>query len=356
MFENLELGVGVKDFNPFENRRIVPCIDSYRDSNGIGFFHDSDEEHGNTSDLKVETSAILYDIPKSPMLSILQLRHANLNDYSHSSSYILGNSYASTQVGRYKTWGRVRSIAWQTNSNVMDPDHNENASEVWKATYPTANNPWYEFVRSENLNINEMLAPVRKVEAQNEHQNTTLDHSFYANLALLDGYFMSGVSHQDYAEKSFGVTNYTLKNLEEALAEDLKTSTFYQPFRNPRLMPYFRDNGLSATAYGELSKDVSNDYENDFRYQTLAGDLLLDGAFNINSTSVDAWVSQLSALKEKKIPSGSYPGNETPFPRFLSTPELDDESTWNKIRSLSDEEIVSLAHCLVEQIKLRGPF
>jgi hypothetical protein len=67
-------------------------------------------------------------------------------------------------------------------------------------------------------------------------------------------------------------------------------------------------------------------------------------------------VSQLSALKEKKIPGGSYPGNETPFPRFLSTPELDDKSTWNKIRSLSDEELVNLAHCLVAQIKLRGPF
>ena len=36
------------------------------------------------------------------MLSLLQLRHANLSDYSHSPSYILGNSYATTQVGDTK--------------------------------------------------------------------------------------------------------------------------------------------------------------------------------------------------------------------------------------------------------------
>ena len=30
-------------------------------------------------------------------------------------------------------------------------------------------------------------------DAQNEHQNTTLDHSYYANRALLDGFFMSGL-------------------------------------------------------------------------------------------------------------------------------------------------------------------
>ena len=33
----------------------------------------------------------------------------------------------------------------------------------------------------------------------------------------------------------------------------------------------------------------------------MAADVLLDGAFNVNSTSVDAWVSQLSMLAGKKI-------------------------------------------------------
>ena len=60
--------------------------------------------------MDAEDNAVLFDVPVSPMLSILQLRHANLSDYSHGSSYILGNSYATSQVARYKTWGRVKSI------------------------------------------------------------------------------------------------------------------------------------------------------------------------------------------------------------------------------------------------------
>ena len=48
---------------------------------------------------------------------------------------------------------------------------------------------------------NKILAPVRKADAQSEHQNTTLDHSYYANRALLDGYMMSGVGHRDFQSK-----------------------------------------------------------------------------------------------------------------------------------------------------------
>jgi hypothetical protein len=87
----------------------------------------------------------------------------------------------------------------------------------------------------------------------------------------------------------------------------------------------------------------------------LASDLIVDGAFNINSTSVDAWISQLSSLREIHPPntSPSAAESKTPFPRFVNYSTIDD---WNEIRYLDDDEITLLAHCLVEQIKLRGPF
>ena len=121
-------------------------------------------------------------------------------------------------------------------------------------------------------------------------------------------------------------------------------------------IPYLRDNDLSETSYGKLRNDVSElsiAGEKTYRFQTLAADLLLEGAFNINSTSVDAWISQLSALRGKELPGGSREAMKTPFPRFLSQPE---NNSWNKVGFLSDDEITLLAHCLVEQIKLRGPF
>ena len=47
------------------------------------------------------------------------------------------------------------------------------------------------------------------------------------------------------------------------------------------------------------------------------------------------------------------PHQHQPFPRFIKFPS---KNSWNQLRSLSDDEISLLAHCLVEQIKLRGPF
>ena len=326
---------------------VVPRITST--SSSIGYFHDIDEEHGAYMD--AEDNAVLFDVPVSPMLSILQLRHANLSDYSHGSSYILGNSYATSQVARYKTWGRVKSIAWIPDSVRMDISMNEKSSNLWNQAFPMLPiSPWKRFVARNNLYM-PSLGPVRDLDGQSEHQNTTLDHSFYANRALMDGYFMSGVGHESQSQ-------FAPKSLTEMQADlqNLLPGEIYRPYRNPRLIPYLRNNDLSETSYGDLRNDVpdlSNEEEKNYRFQTMAADLLLEGAFNINSTSVDAWIAQLSSLRGKPIPNDGGSSFETPFPRFLNQPE---ENTWNKIRFLTDDEITLLAHCLIEQIKLRGPF
>ena len=74
-------------------------------SNSVGFFHEQSQIGSNMGS---SDRAIMFDLPRSPLLSIAQFKHANLNNYSHGPSYIIGNSYASPQVGRYKTWARVR--------------------------------------------------------------------------------------------------------------------------------------------------------------------------------------------------------------------------------------------------------
>ena len=52
----------------------------------------------------------MFEVPKGKILSLLQYRHANFNNYLHGPSYALGNSYATTQVARHRSWGRVQSI------------------------------------------------------------------------------------------------------------------------------------------------------------------------------------------------------------------------------------------------------
>ena len=126
---------------------------------------------------------------------------------------------------------------------------------------------------------------------------------------------------------------------------------------NHRLIGYFRNNTWESTqtSYGKKSKEKNylTNNDDDYRFQSVASDLLVDGAFNINSTSVDAWIAQLSSLRGLSVENANVGLNQTPVIRFLEEPDAND---WNRLRVLTDSEIESLAMALVKQVKLRGPF
>jgi hypothetical protein len=90
----------------------------------------------------------------------------------------------------------------------------------------------------------------------------------------------------------------------------------------------------------------------------IAANLTLDGAFNINSTDVEAWTTQLSSLRGESfvVENGSPPASGvTAFPRFRYPSGTADDN-WNGFRVLSDAQIRTLAENLVKEIRLRGPF
>ena len=183
---------------------------------------------------------------------------------------------------------------------------------------------------------------------QLSHQNITIDHSFYLNRSLLDGYFLSGYNAQPTATSE----NPEMRARSTPFVYSLSDS---EKQGNPRLVSYYRDGQWSETEYGS-STGLTNEQG---RYQSLAGDLLVDGAFNINSTSVDAWIAQLSSLRGQGLKRASgadvpVSPNETPVVRFLNEP--DNSNSWNTLRKLSDEEISDLAKSMVKEVKLRGPF
>ena len=102
-----------------------------------------------------------------------------------------------------------------------------------------------------------------------------------------------------------------------------------------------------------------------------AGHLLVDGAFNVNSTSVDAWEAFLSGTYgmpyQKMDATGAITGFETVedkirFPRLqtvLGDPfnaSSPDEGYWTGFPALTPEEIREIAVEIVDQIEERGPF
>jgi hypothetical protein len=92
--------------------------------------------------------------------------------------------------------------------------------------------------------------------------------------------------------------------------------------------------------------------------------LLVEGAFNINSTSVEAWKAVLSSLKNVPVGGESNTSNlSAPFARTLfqtgSAAGSRDGNTvnaWTGTINLTTSEIDSLAREIVLQIRRRGPF
>jgi hypothetical protein len=126
---------------------------------------------------------------------------------------------------------------------------------------------------------------------------------------------------------------------------------------NARHQP-FRDR--STTAWDDESA-----YRGVYR---AAQNLLVDGAFNINSTSVEAWKAVFSSLRG--VPTGTATDSvanaadlTAPFARVLNPRGgAADAKTgisanaWNGFRNLTQNEINTLAEEMVLQVRLRGPF
>lgn len=102
---------------------------------------------------------------------------------------------------------------------------------------------------------------------------------------------------------------------------------------------------------------------------TAASKLMVAGAFNVNSTSEDAWAALLATFRETPdlmMPTG--PGGTTVsanniYSRLLhptggdsSGTGLSEQATWNGHTTLDDKKIRTLARAIVREVKSRGPF
>ena len=128
---------------------------------------------------------------------------------------------------------------------------------------------------------------------------------------------------------------------------------------NSRLRPFRNRDDIAWDEEENFRGD--GDAENPANSRIAAANLLVEGAFNINSTSVEAWKAVLSSLKQ--VPAGSENDTHAPFPRTLTPIDGSDDAetgaspdSWAGFRDLSRDDIQSLAEEIVLQIRKRGPF
>lgn len=158
------------------------------------------------------------------------------------------------------------------------------------------------------------------------------DYTYRVNEALWDQYFFSSIPQN--------------------------TSDWSEPFPNARIVTDAFDPSDSAQEDAILDRDTASEH------------LAVDGAFNVNSTSVVAWRALLGGL------SGIVEDPDTPgqtldniFPRITNWMDEDYQSgdisggnvaniprMWSGFRSLTDAELDELAEEIVEEVRLRGPF
>ncbi len=188
------------------------------------------------------------------------------------------------------------------------------------------------------------------------------DHSYLANRALFDEWFLSGVSPQTVASFS------TKRRAQRDVAQEFLAGTGKLP-----VVRYMPDaGGLEPSKL--ISGFFSGSLPNDTATRVMASLIRVDGLFNVNSTSVQAWKSMLGALKGREIVVRDETGAESiaagdddaPVANLRSPHssvidgsgnlDVKEPSQWVGRRTLSDEEIDALAEAIVREVRKRGPF
>lgn len=193
------------------------------------------------------------------------------------------------------------------------------------------------------------------------------DHGLLINDALWDRWFMSSVS--DMPDKS------GTRKAREVLQSFISGKESLPVARYKKTSTPYKDEQI-------IQRIMGND-----GWQHIAQYLMIDGGFNVNSTSVEAWTAVLQGLARRKLVSGdggrltlveSGKGDEQVlFSRFmLSTTDKSVDSTggysmmqgsttfrnsgmlsaWSEVRLLEPESIRRLAEEMVKQVRKRGPF
>jgi len=201
------------------------------------------------------------------------------------------------------------------------------------------------------------MIPSNQVSAASTKEYRLLDHAWLANNALWDGYYFSTLN--SYAGPLLGS-----KSLASVGGDFFEGKG---QLLNSRMIP-----ATNATV-----SDTMSEISDDEGYKKSAAHLMIDGAFNVNSTSVNAWMALLGSLNKEtvdyvhladgasQLTTGSVKEASFPFSRMrrANGPAVESSNAlqgrharWTGMRTLEAKQIQELAQHVVEEVKERGPF
>ena len=181
--------------------------------------------------------------------------------------------------------------------------------------------------------------------------NVATDQSWMVNTALWDSWFLSGI-----VDGTGGDPTSWMKDSRTPKAQFKEFAAGTRSLHNKRYL--FHPFKSAAEAEKEL---FDGEKFKKSAINQLSNYLLVDGAFNVNSTSVDAWRALFSSGLGQSVitATGGLDTFNHPFGTLgyaTSTATSGTEGDWKGLRDLSDSEITKLAAAIVTEVKGRGPF
>lgn len=264
-----------------------------------------------------------HSIPREPLVSLASFQHSFANGFVHT-----------------------RPTAGYATLNAREPMLPQISHAIGNSLAPSILDP-------------------DKTEGSLSGGRPIADHSYLANRALWDDYFLSGVAPQPAA--TFGT-----QRTQKTVAQDF----FAKPPAVSKPLPVIRYKPSigSEDPTSLISSFFSGENPTEAGFLNLASYLRVDGLFNVNSTSIEAWKAMLGSLKGRPIIVRDILGKESIAPAGANVPvtglqnpqdlvadgsgnlEIRDPSQWVGRRELTEAEIDELAKALVAEIRKRGPF
>jgi hypothetical protein len=318
-----DLSKSERDMMPFEStlKGLTSWLDAPLDEsfNGQGFFGSSlGSEFG-------ANFVTTHSIPRQPIVSLAAFQHSFANGFNM-------------------------------------PDRNT-STKVEQNKKPDFANQLYPLEPQVSHAIGNSLAPSvipsdKTVHNVANYPHPLADHSYLANRELWDAWFLSGIAAQP-------APAFPQAKTQEKVARD-----FFGEDKPLPVARYLRvDTGERLdTLMGRL---FSEGIPTQTAIDEIASHLRVDGMFNVNSTSAEAWKAVLGSLRDRQIVTRAVNGTESveapdgntpvanigaPHDKVIEDDANMDSGQWNGRRTLNDEEIDELAEALVKEIRKRGPF
>jgi hypothetical protein len=189
-----------------------------------------------------------------------------------------------------------------------------------------------------------LYSPINAVSNYRTAENwTDMDRVWLSNAAIYDRFFLSGAAPDVFR----GIEVRTLTKVLDDFAAGTGS------LANPRTKLFsFRD---AATTRAMLAD-----------HRRLAGVTCTDGAFNVNSTSIEAWTTILASAKKNAMGklSADQPAKtqNARYPRAARGADVSDynykkpfsdKSAWSGLATLDDDQIRLLAKSIVEESRKR---